>query len=182
MRIITGSAKGKKLIAPAGLDTRPTTDRVKEGLFSAIHFYLEGANVLDLFAGSGQLGLEALSRGAKKCTFVDNDARAIKAVKTNIANCGFEDVSRVVNISALAFLESANEKFDIIFLDPPYESFSQMNILELAGKVLSEDGMVVCENNDQTRLPDFTDEFKYCKKYRYGKIYTAVYKRKDDRD
>ena len=182
MRIITGSAKGKKLIAPAGLDTRPTTDRVKEGLFSAIHFYLEGANVLDLFAGSGQLGLEALSRGAKKCTFVDNDARAIKAVKTNIANCGFEDASRVVNISALAFLESANEKFDIIFLDPPYESFSQMNILELAGKVLSEDGTVVCENNDQTRLPDCTDEFKYCKKYRYGKIYTAVYKRKDDRD
>ena len=182
MRIITGSAKGKKLVAPAGLDTRPTTDRVKEGLFSAIHFYLEGANVLDLFAGSGQLGLEALSRGAKKCTFVDNDARAIKAVKTNIANCGFEYASRVVNISALAFLESANEKFDIIFLDPPYESFSQMNILELAGKVLSEDGMVVCENNDRALLPDCTDDFKYCKKYRYGKIYTAVYKRKDDRD
>ncbi|MBQ0110350.1 MAG: 16S rRNA (guanine(966)-N(2))-methyltransferase RsmD [Oscillospiraceae bacterium] len=182
MRIITGCAKGKRLITPDGLDTRPTTDRVKEGLFSAINFYLYDANVLDLFAGSGQLGLESLSRGAKKCTFVDKDARALNAVKTNIANCGFADKSRVVNTEALTFLQSANEKFDIIFLDPPYERFKNSDLLSKVSEVLSDSGLVVCENNDESLLPDSTDYFKYCKKYRYGKIFVAVYKRKDDRD
>lgn len=182
MRIITGTAKGKRLIAPAGLDTRPTVDRVKEGLFSAINFDLYESNVLDLFAGSGQLGLEALSRGAKRCVFTDNDSRAIKAVKANILNCGFEEKCRVINTSAFAFLQSTGEKFDIIFLDPPYEIFGKSDLLSLCEKVLTQNGLIVCENNDPSLLPDFTDDFKYCKKYRYGKIYIAVYKRKDDRD
>ena len=118
MRVITGTAKGKRLVTPEGKEiTRPTGDKVKEGIFSSIQFILEGADVLDLFAGSGQLGIEALSRGAKTAVFVDKAKEAQKCISENIKNCGFADRSRVKTMDALLYLSGAMERFDIAFLD-----------------------------------------------------------------
>ena len=122
MRVITGSARGRRLGELEGLETRPTTDRVKEGVFSALQFEIEERPVLDLFAGTGQLGLEALSRGAERCTFVDQRREAAALVRENVKLCRFEDRARVAQEEALSFLSSCREKFDVVFLDPPYQS------------------------------------------------------------
>jgi len=121
MRVITELAKGKRLTAPEGKDTtRPTAEKVKEGVFSAIQFLLEEAEVLDLFAGSGQLGIEAISRGAKKAVFVDNDKEAVACIKENLANCGFSGKSYVHQTDVQSYLAGAQETFDMVFLDPPF--------------------------------------------------------------
>ena len=120
MRIISGTARGRKLKEPQGMDTRPTTDKVKESLFNIIQFELEGRRVLDLFAGTGQLGLEALSRGAEHCTFVDQRREAATLVKENVRLCRFESCSRVMQEESLSFMAACREKFDLVFLDPPY--------------------------------------------------------------
>ena len=120
MRVITGSARGMALKAPKGMDTRPTMDQVKEGIFSAIQFEVEGRRVLDLFAGSGQMGIEALSRGAKSAVFVDMREDACKVVRENLAKTRLEQNARVVRADYLSYLVSARETFDLIFLDPPY--------------------------------------------------------------
>ena len=120
MRVITGSARGMALKAPKGMDTRPTMDQVKEGIFSAIQFEVEGRRVLDLFAGSGQMGIEALSRGAKSAVFVDMREDACKVVRENLAKTRLEQNARVVRADYLSYLASARETFDLIFLDPPY--------------------------------------------------------------
>jgi 16S rRNA (guanine966-N2)-methyltransferase len=119
MRVITGTARGRRLKELQGMETRPTTDKVKESLFSIIQFDIEGRRVLDLFAGTGQLGIEALSRGAAEAVFVDRRPDAVRLVQENLALCGFTDRARVKSGDALAYLKSG-EKFDLIFLDPPY--------------------------------------------------------------
>ena len=119
MRVITGLAKGRHLEELPGLDTRPTTSRVKEGLFSAIQFDIEGRRVLDLFAGTGQLGIEALSRGAAFCDFVDSAPAALKVVQRNVRTCGFEDRAACHGKDFTAFLSRAGEKYGLVFLDPP---------------------------------------------------------------
>ena len=119
MRVITGTARGRKLIAPEGLDVRPTKDSVKEAIFSAIQFETEGSVVLDLFSGSGQLGIEAVSRGAKKAYLVDSSQNSIKFIKQNVAHVGFESQCEIVNMPNSAFLRTTGEKFDIALLDPP---------------------------------------------------------------
>ena len=121
MRVITGIARGRKLETLPGEDvTRPTTESVKEAVFSMIQFEIEDKNVLDLFAGSGQLGIEALSRGAKKCTFVENNKQAYNVIENNIKHCKLEQSARIVMSDACAFL-SRRDSFDIAFLDPPYK-------------------------------------------------------------
>lgn len=117
MRVITGSARGRRLKEIEGLETRPTTDRVKEALFSVIQFDIEGRRVLDLFAGTGQLGIEALSRGAESAVFVEQRKDAVQAVRENLVVCGLSDRARVVSGDAMSYLKSG-EKFDLIFLDP----------------------------------------------------------------
>ena len=119
MRVITGTARGRRLKELQGMETRPTTDKVKESLFSIIQFDIEGRRVLDLFAGTGQLGIEALSRGAAEAVFVDRRPDAVRLVQENLALCGFTDRARVKSGDALTYLKSG-EKFDLIFLDPPY--------------------------------------------------------------
>ena len=119
MRVITGTARGRRLKELQGMETRPTTDKVKESLFSIIQFDIEGRRVLDLFAGTGQLGIEALSRGAAEAVFVDRRPDAVRLVQENLALCAFTDRARVKSGDALAYLKSG-EKFDLIFLDPPY--------------------------------------------------------------
>ena len=121
MRVITGTARSKKLVTPKGLDVRPTTDMVKEAVFSAVQFEIEGATVLDLFAGSGQIGIEALSRGANSAVFLDKSRDSIAAVKENLKNTELMDKATVLQMDSLAFLQSTQQKFDFIFIDPPYE-------------------------------------------------------------
>ena len=120
MRVITGSARGRRLNELKGYDTRPTTDKVKEGIFSAIQFEVEGARVLDLFAGTGQLGIEALSRGAQRAVFVDRRTDAVKLIRENLALTRLEEGAQVVCVDSMAYLNALREKFDLIFLDPPY--------------------------------------------------------------
>ena len=126
MRVITGSCRGKKLKTLESLDTRPTTDMVKEAVFSIIQFDVPASSVLDLFAGSGQMGIEALSRGASHCVFVDSNPEAVAIVKDNVDSCGFNKESRVLCMDSLEYLKVAKAGLDIVFIDPPYRASSMM--------------------------------------------------------
>ena len=123
MRVITGTARGRRLKEPQGMDIRPTTDKVKESMFSILQFDIEGRRVLDLFGGTGQLGIEALSRGALEGVFVDKSAAALKLIRENLELCGLSDQARVRNGDSLAYLRSG-EKFDLLFLDPSHSGYS----------------------------------------------------------
>ncbi len=180
MRVITGTARGKKLKELEGLDTRPTTDRVKEGLFNAIQFDVEGRQVLDLFAGTGQLGIEALSRGAAGCTFVELRRDAAALTKENLILCGLSDKGRVHQGDYLAFLSACREKFDLIFLDPPYAGGLLEKALEAIAKIdiVSANGIIVCESPQEHTLPDLPAPYEKGREYRYGKIKITLYSRK----
>ena len=179
MRIISGEARGRKLKEPQGLDTRPTTDKVKESLFNIIQFELEGRRVLDLFAGTGQLGLEALSRGAEHCTFVDMRREATALVKENIRLCRFEDRARVAQEEALSFLCACREKFDVIFLDPPYNSGLLEKSLEQLTRfdILREHGIIVCESGTEWTVSPLAPPYELGREYRYGQIKLTVCRR-----
>jgi len=180
MRVITGLAKGRHLEELPGLDTRPTTSRVKEGLFSAIQFDIEGRRVLDLFAGTGQLGIEALSRGASFCDFVDSAPAALKVVRRNLRACGFEDRSACHGKDFTAFLNRGSGKYGLIFLDPPYASGSLERALELitAIDIVAENGIMVCESPADHILPEFPAPYEKGREYRYGKIKFTLYRRR----
>ena len=175
MRVITGTARGRKLIAPEGMDVRPTTDKVKEGIFSAVQFELEDAYVLDLFAGSGQLGIEALSRGAKRAVFVDSSQKSIKCVNENLRNCGFEKLAEVVSRDSYDYISLTNKSFDIIILDPPYRYGHIAKLLPLAAAKLSEGGLIICEYEDAAELPEAPEGLMLRKTYHYGKISAAIF-------
>ena len=181
MRIISGTARGRKLREPQGLDTRPTTDKVKESLFNIIQFELEGRRVLDLFAGTGQLGLEALSRGAERCTFVDQRREAAALVRENVKLCRFEDRSQVVQGEAQAFLTSCSrgEKFDVILLDPPYQTDLLKQCIEKIARfdILREYGIIVCESGAEWTLPALESPYEAGREYRYGQIKLTVCRR-----
>lgn len=145
MRIISGKYKGKKLNGFNIEGTRPTMDRVKESLFGMIQTYIPDSIVLDLFAGSGALGLEAVSNGAKECYLIDNNIEAIKIIKENSQN--FEEQLNIIHIDYKKFLKTTDKKFDIIFLDPPYKEKqldTSLRIIEERG-LLNEKGIVICE-------------------------------------
>ena len=182
MRVITGTARGRKLKEPAGMETRPTTDRVKEGIFSSIQFEIEGRRILDLFGGTGQMGVEALSRGAAHCTFVDLRKEAVSIIRENLELTGFTNRSRVIQGDALAFLSRCRETFDVIFLDPPYDSGLLEKSMELVTTIdiVSENGIIVCENGSSAGWPTVSPPYRLQKEYRYGKIKTALYRRLPD--
>lgn len=179
MRVITGTARGRKLVTVEGADlVRPTTDRVKEAIFSAIQFEIPGAVVLDLFAGSGQLGIEALSRGAAECHFVDNAAPSIKAVKQNIEHCGFSETAHVHPMPFSAFLKSARCEFDIALLDPPYERKIIQKALPILTPKMSERGVIVCEHERDCVLPhEIENGFELVKLLRHSSISLSIYRR-----
>jgi len=179
MRVISGSARGRRLRELQGMETRPTTDKVKESLFNIIQFDIPGRKVLDLFGGTGQLGIEALSRGAAGCTFVEQRRDAVRLIQENLKECRLEDKARVVPGEALAFLSSCREKFDVIFLDPPYHTDLMDRALELVTKIdiLSEHGIIICETMADRQLPQLEAPYEWGKDYRYGQIKLTIGRR-----
>ena len=177
MRIISGSKRGKKLTALEGMQVRPTTDRVKEALFDILQFSVEDSRFLDLFAGSGQVGLEALSRGAAETVFVDVLKDSIRVVEKNLSSTGFLDRARVVQADFAAFLRREREPFDIAFLDPPYETGLLQEALPLTAEHMTPGGVIFCEHPVREVLPEEAGEFRKSKEYRYGKIALTAYRR-----
>ncbi len=182
MRVITGSARGKQLHTLDGLELRPTAARVKEGLFSAIQFDIEGRTVLDLFAGSGQLGIEALSRGASRAVFTDESAEAVKCITRNLASTGLADSATVKRQDYASYLMSCRESFDIIFVDPPYYRGFFENALNLAEQRLKPNGTVICEFPSDVTLPEKIGGLSVARSYRYGKIRLFLYRKESVSD
>ena len=174
MRVITGSARGRRLKTPEGEDIRPTTDNVKESVFNILQFDIEGRRVLDLFAGTGQLGIECLSRGAREAVFIDADRDAVKIVKENLKTCGFS--APVLQQDALSFLNNCG-KFDLVFIDPPYDAGLYEPVLEKINSVdiLSDGGIILCESRRETVLPDMRRPYYKKKEYRYGRVKLSLY-------
>lgn len=174
MRVIAGSAGRIKLNAPKGLDTRPTTDRIKETLFNIINTDVYNVKFLDLFAGSGAIGIEALSRGAKFAVFVDNDKRAINCIKDNLKVTKLEKVGRVVFSpvkKAISFLEQDKLVFDIVFIDPPYNKDYEKDILMLLRNslIINSDTIIIVESSIETKF-NYLEEigFELYKYKEYG--------------
>ena len=178
MRVISGTARGRRLKELQGMETRPTTDRVKEALFNIVQFELPGRQVLDLFAGTGQLGIEALSRGAARCTFVDQRRDAAALVRENLKLTGLSQQAQVVQADSISLLMSCREKFDVIFLDPPYLTGVLEKAVETvsAFDILREHGIMVCESPLEQELPTLAAPYERGKEYRYGKIKLTVYR------
>lgn len=180
MRVITGTAKGRRLKTLPGLDVRPTIEGVKEAIFSIVQFEIEDAVVLDLFSGSGQLGIEALSRGAKKVVFVENAAESVKIIKDNLKHTGLEANAVVCNMANNAFLRSTKEKFDIAILDPPYNhKLIHKSMPQLVEK-MSESGIIICEHEKETSLPERFGSFAVSKIYRHGRVTLTAYRKYEE--
>lgn len=179
MRVIAGKAKGIQLKTPEGMLTRPTTDRVKEALFSIIQFELPGAVVLDLFGGTGQLGIEAISRGAKRAVFVDARREACQLIKENLKKAHMEAEGGVVQGDYLEYLNRCREKFDIILLDPPYAEVFLENAIKRITEIdiLQSGGIIVAERPLGKELPWEFDGYTRSKDYKYGKILLTLYRK-----
>jgi len=178
LRVISGSARSKKLHCVESKDIRPTLDRVKESVFNMISFDIPSACVLDLFSGSGALGIEALSRGAAFCTFVDSAADSLDVTKKNISDTKFEEFSDVIKSDSIDFLNKTSKKFDIIFIDPPYESDLYKKSLSAikANNLLNPDGMIVIEYDTEITPTFETTDFKTIKDKKYGRVKILIMK------
>lgn len=176
MRVITGTAKGRILKTLEGKSLRPTGGRVKEAIFSIIQFEIEGRRVLDLFAGSGQLGIEALSRGAKSAVFIDADKDAVAAVKENLETTGLAENATVLQSDAFAFLRTSGLTFDIIFLDPPFDAGLVEKALPLAAAITVPGGIILCETPSSEKLPEEVGALKQNRVYKYGKKTITTYR------
>ncbi len=170
MRVISGLARGLKLSSIDGMETRPTLDRVKEPLFSMLMPYIYDKIVLDLFAGSGALGIEAISRGAQRCVFVDKNPKCAAVISENIKKARFEDKCTVVNSDYNSFLIKSNQKFDLVFLDPPYKMGLIDDILKTLceNNHLANDAIVCVEADDKTEIS--YDGYTLLKERKYGRV------------
>lgn len=181
MKVISGLLKGRNLFGYNIDGTRPTMDRVKESLFATIQDYLKGSIVLDLFAGSGQLGIEAISGGAKHCYFIDNNQEAINTIKNNIQNLNIKDKSTIILSDwkkSLNTFSNQNIKFDIIFIDPPYDYDVYEKILEkvITLDVLNDNGLIILEHSNL----NFKDKYSHLTLYKekkYGNKSVNIYKK-----
>ena len=178
MRVIAGLFGGRKLETPAGYSVRPTTDKVKEAMFSSIQFELDGAKVLDLFSGSGQLGIEALSRGAKSAVFADKSSASIELTKRNLEKCGVS--AQVIKGDSLDFIQNTDLRFDIAFLDPPYSIGLLQKALPLVSKKMEQSGVIIAESPAEEELPEKLDAgFTLAKQKKYGKLKLNYYRCKE---
>ncbi len=177
MRVVSGENKGRKLLEIEGDEVRPTTDRVKESIFNIIQFSVVGGLFLDLFAGSGQMGIEALSRGASKAVFVDKSKKSCDICKENIKMLNYEEKSSITNCSAEIYLNGTGERFDVAFLDPPYKlGILEPCLLSVSDK-MTDNGVIVCEHPIGVNLSKQVGDFILNKTYKYGQILVSVYKR-----
>ncbi len=179
MRVITGKARGIQLKTPDGMLTRPTADKVKEALFSIIQFDVPGASVLDLFGGTGQLGIEALSRGADKAVFVDAREDACKLIRENLKRTKLEDQGSVVRSDYLVYLNRCRDVFDVIFLDPPYAEEFLENALNRITEIdiLRSGGIIVTERPLGKALPWEIAGYTRSRDYKYGKTLLTIYRK-----
>lgn len=182
MRVITGTARGVRLKTPKGEKTRPTADRVKEAVFSIIQFETQGSRFLDLFAGTGQMGIEALSRGASYAVFVDEWKDACLLVKENLRLTGLTGQATVIQENYLSYLQKCKDRFDIVFLDPPYAEIFLENALNKISEIdiLTDRGIIICERPAEKQLELEIPGLKRCKDYRYGKTWITVFRKDTD--
>ena len=178
MRVITGTARGTSLKAPAGLSTRPTGDKVKQALFNMIQYEIAG-DVLDLFAGSGQLGIEALSRGARSAVFVDQGRDAIAVIRDNLKKTHLEDKAQVICCDYLSYLSKCKKQFRMIFLDPPYgEKYLETAIKVISEiDILAEGGIIIAERPLGKELSDTFHGLTASKDYHYGKTVITLFRK-----
>lgn len=178
MRVISGKSRGKKLVSLEGDNTRPTLDRVKEAMFNKIQFNIKDATVLDLFAGTGALGIEALSRGAKETYFCDKVPGAINVIKQNVTNTNNLEKSVILNKDynvVLEKLKNENKKIDIVFLDPPYKTNLAIECLQkiIMSNLLTEDGIVIIETDDINKEKEVLkiENVEIFDKRKYGSVW-----------
>ena len=178
MRVIAGTARSVPLLSRDGLDTRPTTDRVKEAIFNIIQFEIEGRQVLDLFGGSGQMAIEALSRGAAGAVIVDQSKDCVSVIRQNLSKTRLSDRAELVCADYMSYLNSAKKRFDLIFLDPPYrEKFLESALNRISEiDILKSGGIIVCERPAEKVLPEAYSVFRRVRDYRYGKTGITVYR------
>ena len=178
LRVVGGIAKGRRLKALMGLNIRPTSDKVKESIFNILGDKIIDAVFLDLCAGTGGIGIEALSRGAKETVLVENNQKAAKLIKENLLLCNLEKDSKVVCNDAVRFLEDSDKRFDIIFFDPPYKSdlFEKAMAVFDRKELLNNNGILIIEHNSKTVLPEETNSLILLKKYKYGDTTLSLYK------
>ena len=179
MRVITGKARGIVLKTPDGMATRPTTDRVKEAIFSIIQFDVPTAHVLDLFGGTGQLGIEALSRDAKSAVFVDEREDACRLIRENLKRTKLEKNARVIRSDYMAYLKTCKEKFNIILLDPPYAEVYLENSLKMITEIdiLQSGAIIVTERPTGKELPWEFPGFERSRDYKYGNTMVTIYRK-----
>ena len=179
MRVVAGTARGTVLKTPEGMLTRPTADRVKEAVFSILHFDVQDAVVLDLFGGTGQLGIEALSRGAASATFVDQAEPACRLIRENLRRTKFENVGKVVRGDYMEYLSRCREDYDIILLDPPYAEVFLENALKRIAEIdiLRSGGIIVTERPLGKDLPWEFPGFTRSKDYKYGTVLLTLYRK-----
>ena len=162
-----------------GDDVRPTTDKVKEAVFSAIQFDVEGRVFLDLFAGSGQMGIEALSRGAKWATFVDSSRKSVEIVRKNLANVGLYSKAKVIHADRLSFVDSSAAEYDIVYLDPPFGTGLLQEALKKIAEKIKKTGLIIAESNENDVLLTEYGEFVLDRQKHYGTIKITMYRHKD---
>lgn len=177
MRIIAGAHKGRKLNAPRDYQVRPTADKVKEALFSIIQNHVPGSVVCDLFAGTGTLGLEALSRGARKCYFGDHAGESIKLVRDNVKLCGEGRNAVITHGDYQRTLDNIDEEVDVFLLDPPYDKqLLEQAIEEVSERqLLAQGGIVVAEHSRDHMLPDTLGRLEKKKEKRYGTVVLSIF-------
>ena len=183
MRIIAGTARGRRIEAPEGRNTRPTLDRIRENLFNILQTRIQDSVILDLFAGSGALSFEAISRGAVRAVLCDADRKAYRTERRNAESLGFSEQAEFFCCdwrTAVRCLKERNDHFDLVFLDPPYMTGLLQKALAAAEKAVSENGIVICEHPKEEELPETVGELTLRKNYRYGKIIISVYKKAEE--
>lgn len=179
MRVITGKARGRILETLKGDDVRPTTDKVKEAIFSAIQFELEGRHFLDLFAGCGQMGIEALSRGCATATFIDRSKSAIKVIERNLSVTNLKQFARVRTADSVEFIKTTSEEFDIIFLDPPYNKGILQEVMPIVAQRMKKTGVIICESALNDEILQKYYKFTLDRQKTYGTIRVSVYRHED---
>lgn len=179
MRVIAGSARGRPLRTLPGLEVRPTLDRVRQGVFSSLGERVDGAVFLDLFAGSGAVGIEALSRGAERATFVERAAGCARRLRENLERCQVAERARVLECdwrAGIARLRRGGEAFDLIYADPPYERFDEASILAAAAELLDAEGLLLLEHPRRRRVPETAGRLRRTRALEYGQTAVSIYR------